>query len=137
MITAIISFLIASMWGAVIIGAFLLILLIVNLVHYSRSKRLMATPMICPLCGSRNVKIRSQIAGVTGTGVYGSGIGIHNSAFQRSRILGCLDCGYDVPFITQADITAYQAKTKRAAVICLILLIVFGAFWWWLMYGHH
>ena len=97
--------------------------------------------MVCPNCGSRQVKITSRVESTTGS---------RSSQFKRSLILPryrvsvqsqtgsqinrqrvavCQSCGFDYPYMTFAEVQQEKnTATVTAAVVCtlVILCTVFG-----------
>lgn len=81
--------------------------------------------MMCPNCGSTHIYIdRMQTGSISassmggtayrfGSGLIGQGTAISDSLVTSQRMARCRDCGFDYPYITQADINAAIQKAVR------------------------
>lgn len=88
----------------------------------------------CPECGSKNVRFKDRVGGISGRGATAWGLFGGSASVTYQHVLECQDCGYTTPYITEAAISTAASRMKRnawlwgiAALACLVLLIWFFA----------
>ena len=125
----------AYIMGAIALGIIVIFIgLLASIGNYKKAKKLKASTMICPNCGSGNVKIQKEISGVSGSGVstnlWSWDIRSGNHKLDRKRIGVCQDCGFDYPYITQDEVdeAINKARGMRNLWIILAILVTVGGF---------
>ena len=129
-------------FGAVAIGGIiLLICLLASIGNYTNSKKLQATPMICPNCHSTNIRISKEVAGFTNNSAtsFHGGWGLHsgNVNINRQRLGICQDCGFDYPFFTQQEVNQIQERAKSRMICWFAIAVIAGSVGFYLFYMPH
>lgn len=138
----------AFYWMVIISGiAIFIITLYAGLKKYiegsAEEKRLRnAEPsiMMCPNCGSTHIYISRMRTGAISassmsgsayrfgySGLVGGGTAVSDSIVTSQRMARCQDCGFDYPYVTQADINAAinrAVKEKNSGAVWLAVSVV-------------
>ncbi len=134
---ALIILMCAYFLGAVILAIIVIVIgLLASFGNYANAKKMRPTPMICPNCGSRNIRIQREISGLSGRniGYYPGRLAIRSSdhTINRQRIGICKDCGFDYPYITAQECIQAVTQTKASMNFWVFLAIVAAGIGLWL-----
>lgn len=98
--------------GALIVLDIVFFLLFISsMIRRSDAKKMKPSKMICPNCGSKNVKLSIRETGKTENGSY-------------KRIAECKECGYVWDYITKEDIANEKSKAEGALILNGILFVL-------------
>ena len=125
----------------IVVAAFIIIGFIASLITYNRTKNLKPSPMVCPHCGQRHIRLRTLQAGSTyrASGYGNAYPGVVSTANMYGRASArqiiqyrheaeCQDCGYVWNFLTADDVFAKISTARTSLVLCSIFLFALGGF---------
>ena len=119
--------------GIVIIFAITAAFFFSSLLRYSRVKNITASQMLCPNCGSTDIKIHSVKTGKStnsvgtiqgGAGLWGLGSSSTSYIFQREGI--CQSCGFNYNYYTPEEVEGAIQSAVRRLIISGLLFFLAG-----------
>lgn len=117
-------------------AVFCLVAFILQMKDYQKLDKVKTTPMICHLCGSRNVEIKSidkNMASFLASYKHKKIYQIEETGDVLTETLFCKDCNMDSRFISQYKLDSVKGDKKGMAVVWAIGFIssCFMGFYFW------
>lgn len=129
----VVMFVVYATVGIVTIIVITAVFFLSSLLRYSRVKNLTASQMLCPNCGSTDIRIQSKKIGTSknsvwtfqrGAGLWGLGNSNTSYIFQREGI--CRSCGFNYNYYTPEEIEGTIQSAVRRLIISGLLLFLEG-----------
>jgi hypothetical protein len=98
-------------------GAMLVLLWIANIIHYVKAKKVIASEMVCPKCGSSNVTVRDQDGDKKTT--------LTKTSHIIPQIGTCQDCGNEYQHVPIEEIEKQQKRATGGVSIVTLCLIIY------------
>lgn len=108
--------------------------------RFDKARNLRPSVMVCPNCGSSQIRIDNRIEGYSGTSnaqvqrslvmpKYRKTVNWqYGSQYNRQRVGICQSCGFDYPYVTPQEAQQAQDRIKMSTTIGIIAAVFFALF---------
>lgn len=125
-------------------GNWLVALVLVGVVAYSgkygfdKARNLRPSTMVCPNCGSNQIRIDNRIEGYSGSSNAQVQRSLlmpkhrktinwqYGSQYNRQRVGICQSCGFDYPYVTPQEAQQAQDRIKLSTIIGVAVAVFFA-----------